>query len=134
MASIPATIEEQILEGENNELSFRTLHTYANIENAVDEERLVVPFGSLLNKYRHFLKPLVTELPLNHTLYLKYRFSPKTLSLDLYDTTEYWASLMELNNCVSISDFDFEESIKVYDPTQILDMVNEILILEEIIK
>lgn len=134
MATFPASMEEQITNGESQELSFRTLHTYANVKNVVDEERLVVPFGSLLNKYRHFLKPLVRELPLNHTLYLKYRFSPKSLSLDLYDTTEYWASLMELNNCISISDFDFEESIKVYDPTQILGMVNEILILEEIIK
>lgn len=131
--AIPSTMEEQIEEGEQKELSFRTLHTFATIDDLVNEDELVVPFGSLLNKYRFFLKPLVTELPLNNDLYLRYRHAPKTLSLDLYDTTEYWASLLELNNCISIIDFDFEESIKVYDPTSIMDMVNEILILEQVI-
>lgn len=132
--TFPTTMEQQIAEGEARELSFRTLHTYAKINNLVDEDALVVPFGSLLNKYRHFLKPLVRDFPLPHLLYLRYRYSPKALSFDLYGTTEYWASLMELNNCISISEFDFEESVKIYDPTKILDMVNEILILEEVIK
>lgn len=127
-----ATMEEQVQNGEELELSFRNLHTYAKVENKVSEEDLIVPFGSLLNKYRHFLKDIIVETPLSHEEYLKYRFSPKKLSKDLYGTTEYWGSLLEINHCKSIVDFD-KETINVYNPEDLPAMVNEILILEEVL-
>lgn len=127
------TMEEQYQDGEKLELSFRNLHTYAKVENKVSEESLIVPFGSLLNKYRHFMKGIIEEVPLSHEEYLKYRFSPKKLSKDLYGTTEYWGSLLEINHCKSIVDFD-KETVYVYNPQDLPAMVNEILILEEVLK
>lgn len=127
-----ATIEDQIEDANGHQLAYRNLHTNAEIDNLVTEEKLVVPFGSIINKYRYFLKPLVLEIEFTHEMKMNYHYSPKRLSMDLYGTTEYWAALLELNNCKSVIDFNMDK-VKVYDPDTILDMINEILILEEVI-
>lgn len=128
----PATMEEQIENHEELELSFENFHTYACINDLVGEQKITVPYSSILNKYRHYLKDTIEEIQLEDDEYYTYRQAPKALSLYLYDTTEYWANLLEINNCKSAMDFD-KKIIKAYDPTQLRDMVNEILILEGVL-
>lgn len=117
-----------ISEGKSQELSYRTLHAKATIQTST-KEQIQIPYMSLTNKYKDFLSEIVTEITLEGPEHRKYKCNPKGLSLYLYGTTEYWYSLLELNNMISIIDFN-KNTIKVYDPTQIKSIINEIFILE----
>ena len=52
----------------------------------------------------------------------KYFYKPKTLSLELYDTTEMWLALLRLNCMRNISEFT-ENIIKVYNPVDIKELI-----------
>nr|DAS58635.1 MAG TPA: hypothetical protein [Caudoviricetes sp.] len=129
ISEFPSTMEEQIEELTSEELNYRTIHNYVKIDDLVNEESLLVPHVSLINKYRHFLTPYVSEMELEGNTYQSIKYSPKLLSYILYGTTELWSCLLLLNNCKSVIDFDLK-TVKIYNPDNIKDMINEILILE----
>lgn len=130
MTEIPSTMTEQIEEMEDMEISYRTMHDNLMIVNNYHGKELVVPFSSIVRKYRHFLRPIIATLNLSPTDQRKYRFKPKSLSDDLYDTTEFWSELMVLNKAYSIAMFQ-PTKVKVYDPNRFKELLNEIMILEE---
>lgn len=133
MMDFPATIEEQVEDMQGQELGYPQIHNYCTIDNLVSEETLLVPYSSLINKYRHFLTPYVGNFEVPADLRRAFRYAPKALSYYIYRTTEMWSVLLDLNNCKSTMDFD-KEVYKVYDPYNITSMINEILILEGVIK
>ena len=61
--------------------------------------------------------------------YEKYKFKPKSLSMDLYGTTELWSAILRINDIISISEFSLKK-IRLFT-TDILSVLNEVLILEE---
>lgn len=129
ISEFPTTIEEQVEELTSEELNYRTIHSYLEINDLVNEESLLVPHVSLINKYRHFLTPYVGEMEFDDNTFNQIKYSPKMLSYILYGTTELWPCLLQLNNCKSVIDFN-KKTVKVYNPDYIKDMINEILILE----
>jgi hypothetical protein len=50
-------------------------------------------------------------------------YKPKTVSFELYDTTELWMALLRLNNMKSIIEFK-EADIKIYSPLLLMDLIN----------
>lgn len=126
-------IRDLINDGIDAEISYRNLHPPLIISNKKTDESIKVPYLSLTNKYRDFLEPFVIEVNLIPEEEILYKFKPKLLSLELYGTTELWASLLELNNMISIIEFR-PKKIKVYDPDGFKAMINEILIMEGILK
>lgn len=121
-------LDDLILEGSTAEISYRNLHDKAYLENS-SGNIIKIPYMSLTNKYRDFLDPAVEEIELTPEQYRTYRFNPKGLSLYLYGTTEYWYALLELNNKISVIEFDLE-TLKVFDPKKLKPIINEIFILE----
>ena len=121
-------LEDLILEGSTKEISYRSLHSHAYIKNSKNEATRI-PYMSLTNKYKDYLSDIVVEVELEPENYRKYRYNPKGLSLFLYGTTEYWYAILELNNLISVIEFDLEV-VKVYDPTELKKIINEIFILE----
>lgn len=130
--AIPSTMTKQISEAENLELSYRVLHPSAILHDDITNTNIKIPFSSLTNKYKDFLSKIVITIDLSDELMLKYRYQPKTVSLDLYNTTEFWNDILILNNCFSVSQFT-PKKLKVYDPEELKKYLNEILILEKII-
>lgn len=127
-------IEDLVYDGKDAEISYRHLHTNALITtNITSEYAINVPYLSLTNKYKDFLSAIVVNVTLTPEEVTRYRYKPKMLSYDLYGTTELWSSLLEINNVVSTIDFSFEK-LNVYDPAKINALINEILILEGVIK
>lgn len=128
-----STIQGAINYGVSQQVRCGTYHAMATIMNDQTGEVIKVPSMSLLNKYRWFLQEIVTnKIRLSDAEWRKYKCAPKSLSFDLYGTTEYWAALLELNNCLSIIDFT-NRWVRVYDPKQINSYVNEIFIKEGLI-
>lgn len=70
-----------------------------------------VPIGDMFLNYRQQFEEAIVlyQIPRD------YFYRPKSLSLELYGTTELWLSLLRLNNMKSIVDFK-QQIIKVYDP------------------
>ena len=125
-----STIQGAITYGMAQDVRYGTYHEMTLIQNEQTGEIIRVPAMSLMNKYRHFLQEIVTvKFKMSDEEFRKYKYAPKRLSFDLYGTTEYWSALLELNNCLSISDFN-KQWIKAYDPKRLPSYVNEILIKE----
>lgn len=127
---IPATMDEQVLNASNLELSYNVLHENAIIKSVDTTTTIAIPFKSLTNKYKDFLSNIIIELPLTEAEQEKYKYKPKLVSEELYQTTEFWDQILILNNAVSVIDFT-PKVLKVYDPEQLKLYLNEILILEE---
>lgn len=129
---IPASITEQIENIKDTEISYRTLHSVGNILDASTKNNIIIPYISILSKYRHFLKKYTINVRMDDVLCRKYVYNPKLLSYDIYGTTELWAELLRINNCSSTIEFKFRK-VKIYDPTKLKDIINEIMILEGVI-
>jgi len=127
---IPGTVEEQINEVKAAELSYRNLHIHAILKDKQSNENIKVPYASILNNYREFLKSIVIELELDEDAENLYEFKPKLLSTHLYGTTEYWADIMKLNNIYSLMDFKPKSVVKVYDPDELKEAISEVINFE----
>ena len=133
MAEFRSTIKESVDDNKDKEVNYRNLHTNCIIDDLKTERTILVPYLSLTNKYRHFLQPLIINTEELDDITLAYfRFSPKRLSQFLYGTPDFWYALMEINHCKSIMEFD-KSSYNVYDPEELHDLINEILIKEGIL-
>lgn len=66
------------------------------------------PFKMVLNDYKYELKQLALKCTLSDDEYTKYRFNPKRLSYDIYNSTEYYYVILLLNDTCNIKDFDMK--------------------------
>lgn len=130
-SNIPSTLPSQVSIAREIDLSYDILHPKLIISHEEDGENIRVPFSSFINKYRLFLSDIIMTTDLSPEDYRKYVFKPKTLSYDLYASTELWDILLILNQCTSIIEFDLH-TVKYYDPDLLRNYLNEILILEDV--
>ena len=129
---IPATIDELVESAVNAEISYRNMHGGLLMTDSLTEETIRVPINSLFGKYRYFLENTIIEWEFNDIEFERYKYKPKALSDKLYGTTEFWSGLLDINECVSVIDFN-SKKIKMYDPKKIKPLINEILIMEKVI-
>lgn len=127
--NIPSTLPDQVSIAREIDLSYSVLHPKLIIKQNNETENIMVPFSSLVNKYRSYLSNIIMSSTLSESEYRKYCYKPKTLSQDLYESTELWDTLLTLNQCVSIREFNMK-TVKFYDPDLLKRYLNEILILE----
>lgn len=125
-----STLQELIDSVKDMEISYRKLHTNIFINNKGDT--IKIPYKSILHTYLPFFQDTVVNARLNPDEIIMYRFKPKMLSYMLYDTTELWSALLELNGVTSIIDFDFSVP-KVFEPKAFSKKLNEVMIMEGII-
>lgn len=126
----PPTIKEQIEGSKNLDISHRSLNSHIYIENSMNNEVLKIPFNALYSKFKDYFDTVTAVIPLTEEQQVLYRFSPKKLSLKLYQTVEYWSLLLYLNECPSIIDFDLTKVRIVYND-KIKSFLNELFILEK---
>lgn len=125
------TIQDQIDSIEEEEISYRNFHTNAYINSNGDI--IKIPYKSILSEYREYFKDIIITAELTDPELYKYRYKPKLLSYDLYDTTELWSALLEINNMYSVIDFNLEKQPKIFHPEGLTEVLNEILILEGVL-
>ena len=128
-----STIQELIDFIKDEEISYRNLHLPIYIHNTKTDDIIRVPYQSIFAKYIDYFRSIRIKSSFSEREIMKYRYKPKMLSNDLYDTTELWSVLLEINGFSSIIDFNLEKPIYVLHPGRMLDILNEILILEEIL-
>ena len=131
--ALPVTMKDLIKIGEKDEMAYRSFHDNLEITNAEDGQKIIIPLNQLLGQYRHFLMPYLVDVEFSDYEYNLYRYQPKRLSYELYNTTEFWSFLLMVNNCISKLDFD-KKILTVLNPQTIKRFLNELLILEKVIK
>lgn len=132
MNEIPSTIIEQIEDIEDRDINYRTLHVGLNVYNDdKDSRNFKVPYLSILNKHSNILSKIIITRELTSKEYAKYAFRPKLFSDDMYGTTEFWDTVLFLNNCKSVVDFRLQK-VKYYDPDRFKAFIDEIFIVEGI--
>lgn len=126
---IPNTIEEQIEIGADGKINHRTLNSRAVIHDEKNNSSIIIPFNPLYSKYKDYFDDIIVEIPLTEQEQLRYRFAPKLVSLDMYNTVDYWALILFINECPSIIDFK-PEKIKIVLNDKIESFINELMILD----
>lgn len=131
--NIPASMNEQIENAKALEISYRTLHEQAILKDKISGRDIQIPFASFTDKYKDFLNTIIVTVSLSDEERARYRYKPKMVSYDLYNTTEFWNDLLIINNFFSLSEFQPGETLKVYDPNKLKDYINEIMIIEKLV-
>lgn len=126
------TIQELIESVNEMEISYRNLHTTVNVKN--NNDVIKIPYKSIIREYLPFFNKTVIDVPLTDNDKYTYKYKPKKMSLDLYGTTELWSAILEINHMYSITDFTLEKPIKIFDPKEFIPLLNEVMILENIIR
>lgn len=131
--SIQPNITSQIDAIKKKEISYRNLMQHGILTNTSNNEIIQIPFSSYTRMYSDLLSTIIIESKLDDRAQSEIRFKPKTLSYLLYGTTEFWNDLLILNECKSIFDFT-PKTIRYYDPSRFKSYLNQILILEGVVK
>lgn len=140
MSKMPcyATIPELIDQIKRRDISYRNMHTPVYIQYTErltgEKDTYVIPYKAITMDYMPFLRECAVTARFNELEAVKYRYKPKRLSNDLYGTTELWSALLELNYMVSIIDFNLESPIKVFEPRRFKELLNEVMIMEGILR
>lgn len=124
---VKSTIQDVISAGKELKLCNRELSLKSVLTNSNDE-KFIINITNVFEQYYEILLENTVIVTLTDEEYLKYRFKPKVLSFDLYGTIELHYLLLRLNHVYSVINFDFTE-LRVFN-TNILDLLNEILVLE----
>ena len=127
-----SSIKELIDSADDMEVSYRNLHT--NIYIKTGDDTIKIPYKSIVGEYLPYLRTCKVKTAFTPLEITMYRYKPKRLSNDLYKTTELWSAILELNGFISLLDLTLEKPIYVFEPRKLKKSINEILILEGIIK
>lgn len=136
-------LDRYINDGYLNKFSTFLFMGFENIGKYTSDDKTKIetwriPVSSLFTDYWYIIggnSDLVTTMDLSEKPQLlnKYRYNPKVLSYDLYDTVELWQGLLEINNVKSMTEFDFEV-IKVFYKDRIFKILETLLIMSGRIK
>ena len=130
--ALPTTMPDAIKLQEERIINYRILNKYTKMHNIETDDNLIIPIDSIVNKYRNFLEDSVKTTKMTDEEWFTYILRPKSLSLRLYGTTEFWHVLLLLNGCKSTIDFDLK-TVKYYDRRTLYTKLNEILIIEGVL-
>lgn len=121
-----STIKDLIFAGKQEQYSADKLHL-KTVNNSVDQP-IIINLYSILDKYMDNLTPFIEEIEFTDTEFIKYRFQPKKLCVDLYNYIDLAPLILKINNMTSILEFD-KRKVKLFR-TGIVSYLNEILVLE----
>ena len=133
-SSFPATITKQISNIKSYEISYRTLHTKAIVNDYITGDSIGIPFMNIIDKYKDNFSQILSKdikLMIDKTLN---DLKPEIYKLVLEKTEQYIKDHknlhLKLNN---IQEKKPGNIIKIYDPDSFKEYINEILILEELV-
>jgi hypothetical protein len=123
-----STIQELIDAGKRLHYSPDKMHVKDTFINK-DGELVIFNIYSLMDRFMDLLDPFIQEVELTDNEYLKYRFQPKRLCVDVYNTIDMAPIILKINNMVSLLEFD-QQTIRLFKPS-VMSILNEIVVLEK---
>ena len=118
-----STIEDIVDYGKRITISNSTLFFKKNING------VIINWDFILDDYRDVINKYIIRKKLTKEEYYRYRYKPKTLSNDLYGTTELAYPILRINNLSSA--LDFTTTVPLVFNDTIEAVIKEIFILEK---
>lgn len=119
MAINPTFVTNYIEEGQKAIYSLKHFSDTILLKNYNSDHIIRIPIDDFFSKYKDELYDTI-EL---YSVPPKNFFRPKSVSFDIYQTTEMWLALMRLNNFRNITEFD-QSIIKIYNPAGLKELIN----------
>jgi len=113
-------IDSFITEGQQEVLSLDKFYDTMLTADASNPLHIIrIPVSDFFTRYHNQLKHTIQYYNLSSRLF----YQPKTVSLELYGTTELWLALLRVNNMRNITEFQ-EPVIKIYNPVDVKELIN----------
>ena len=113
-------IQSYIKDGQTSVIGLKNFYDTLLVTDVDNRNHIFkIPINDFFLKYRHQLEDAIQW----YSVADSFIYKPKSLSLDLYGTTEMWLSLLRLNNMRNISEF-YEPIIQVYSPGEVKRLIN----------
>lgn len=113
-------IDSYITNGQKSILSLKNFYDTILTADADNATHIIrIPIGDFFIKYRNQLDSIIET----YNIPDRYFYQPKTLSMDLYNTTEMWLSILRVNNMKNITEFH-NPVIKIYNPSEVKNLIN----------
>jgi len=120
--SLPNTtyVDGYIRDGQQAVLGLKNFYDTLLVSDVDNRNHVFrIPIRDFFLKYRHELENATQHYGVPESQYYK----PKTLSLELYGTTEVWLALLRLNGMKNITEF-CEPIIRIYTPGELKRLIN----------
>lgn len=113
-------VDKFISDGKNQVLSLDNFYDTILTRDINKEDSIArIPFDDFFIKYREQLKTCIQFYSLSESMFYK----PKSLSYELYGTTELWLALLRVNEMRNITEFHLP-IIRIYNPGQVKDLIS----------
>lgn len=110
------TLQEFLSAGEKVNIKYGTFCLYGKS----DIKNLIKPIYNILDDYIEELEDYVTEVIVEDDNVDKYRYNPKRLAYDLYQSTDLYFIILYLNNLNGVKEFTLNsKKIKIIKPNAI---------------
>lgn len=120
MSSITKTYMDAAIR-DANESVVRLSNFYDTMLSAsIDEPTRIcrIPLSDFFTRYSKELARTIQY----YNLAERYFYQPKTLSLELYGTTELWLSLLRVNHMTNVTEFHLP-IIQIYNPIELKELI-----------
>lgn len=113
-------IDQYIDDGNKQVISLKNLYDTLLVGDVNNDEHIFkIPIADFFIKYRDQLSGCIEYYTLPESMFYK----PKTVSKELYGTTELWLSLLRVNGMKNISEFSLP-IIKIYNSDSLKSLIN----------
>ena len=113
-------IDKYISEGKKDTLSLKNFYETLLVGDIDNPDHIFkTTIGDFFIKYRKELEPIIQYYNISQS----YFYKPKSVSYELYGTTELWLSILRLNNMKNITEFH-QPIIKIYNPSYLKDLID----------
>lgn len=113
-------INKYINDGNKETLSLRNFYESILVKDADNSDHIFkIPINDFFIKYKSELNSIVKYYSVPQSMFYK----PKSVSYELYGTTELWLALLRLNEMRNITEFH-QPIIKIYDVNSINDLID----------
>lgn len=121
------TVQEFIGLGRNNKDHFG-YYDFSYIEKRNDIEYVV---KNIIDDYMTELKELSKTIQFADWAITKYRYNPKMLSKDLYNTTRLWHMILRINGMANVHDFSLSDhKVKLIESATLRNFMGKIFSVE----
>lgn len=118
-----STIEEFVEMGACDEITYKNFSILAKFIG--ESSTVEYAQDNIIYDYMDELLEKAITYEFSDDEYLKYRYKPKLLSYDIYDTTELFFIILAINGMCSVKDFN-KRKIKILYKSDMFDLLNQI--------
>ncbi len=113
-------IDKFISQGLNDSYNIGNFYESIYTSDTSDSNNIIkIPISDFYIKHKDDLASIVQIIKLDE----KYFYKPKSLSYDIYGTTEMWLGILRLNNMKNVTEFHMPV-IKIYEPNALRELTN----------